>query len=125
VTVAIALVAAITLLATLMAAQVYKARKNAVEQRSLMLAAEGELARLRAGLPATSRSATPAGAGLESGSISVDVHSTPGTGRWEGFALVRVVAQRMVGGSSRRVELRAYLPLKSTAELLPRAEAQP
>jgi hypothetical protein len=92
--------------------QFNEAARESDTRRMLRLAAEAELNRVRAGLPAA---ATSAPAEPATDNLTIAATSAPGHDAWSGFTLVRVIARRpMQGARVMQVELSAYLP---TAEL--------
>jgi hypothetical protein len=86
------------LLISLAGWHLYTAQQYAAAQRALRLAAEGELARWRAGLqpaPSSAPGLRAVGADQAGDPITLRTTSLPGTGPWQGFTHVRVVAQRL------------------------------
>lgn len=99
---------------TLAVRQFVRARDYTDAQRLLRLTAEGELNRLRAGLPVEERPAA-ARTTLEQrpDAVVLETSKTPGTGVWSGCTRVTVVARRQIrGGRWVRVEVSAFLPME-------------
>ncbi len=99
---------------TLAVRQFVRARDYTDAQRLLRLTAEGELNRLRAGLPVEERPAA-ARTTLEQrpDAVVLETSKTPGTGVWSGCTRVTVVARQQIrGGRWVRVELSAFLPME-------------
>jgi hypothetical protein len=108
---AVALTLALLLVLSLAARQYAAVRDIADGRRLLRLAAEEELARLRAGFPPR-RSCEVSG---WTHVVQLDVDQSPGAGDWSGFTLVTVRAsqssprgRQLVAASS------AYLPAPET-----------
>lgn len=79
-------------------------------QQAALLAADGQLQRLRAG--AEFDSLPPAGVVPEP--IELETTHMPATGQWEGFTLMTVTAHAITpSGRPVRAEIRGYIPARS------------
>ncbi len=105
--------ALLLLLAALFAATVLQyagVRRETDARRELLLAANAELDRMRAGLlplPAGTTEPPPA---TQPGETIITASATPGTGPWQGLTRVQVIATRLMKANrTLRVELVGYV----------------
>lgn len=105
----VVLALALMLVFSAASAQLARARRDSDARRTLQLAVELELNRLRAGLVALPAE-SGAAATKQVGAITLETTARPGTGAWSGMTHVCVTARRQVQGYWARVELRACLP---------------
>lgn len=100
------------------------ARRLADERRTVRMAAESELAWLRAvGVDDSGRPAiAPPPTRVE---MDIERVTMPGTDAWSGFALVRITAQRIGPGYGAVAVLSGYVPVVQSSRGADETELQP
>ena len=110
---AVALTMALLLLFALSTSQYAAAQRESGTRRMLRLAAEAELARWRVGLVTGAESGSTATTQAADG-IALETTWRPGTDRWRGLVLVRVVDSKLVAGHPLHVEMSGYVAPRGT-----------